>query len=147
MLLNGNYLLRQGILFFIGASAGGVIAAGVFAFLAMIGVFPRLIGKSNTRRHIILYESLIVFGGITGNLVDLYEPQIHWGGAPVLCLFGFFVGVFIACLVMSLAEMLKAIPIFNRRIHLAVGIQYVVFSIAGGKLIGSLIYFYRGIGS
>ena len=29
---------------FIGLSSGGVIAAGIFAFLAIIGVFPRLIG-------------------------------------------------------------------------------------------------------
>ena len=33
-------LWQQLALIFIGASAGGVIAAGVFAFLAIIGVFP-----------------------------------------------------------------------------------------------------------
>ncbi len=38
-------LLRKTFLLVSGLCAGGVIAAGVFAFLAMIGVFPRLIGK------------------------------------------------------------------------------------------------------
>ena len=36
--------LKLGILAFAGLSAGAVIAAGIFAFLAIIGVFPRLIG-------------------------------------------------------------------------------------------------------
>lgn len=34
--------LRECALLLIGLSAGGIIAAGVFAFLAMIGVFPRV---------------------------------------------------------------------------------------------------------
>ena len=37
-----------------GLCAGGIIAAGVFAFLAIIGIFPRLIGKSKTKNHIML---------------------------------------------------------------------------------------------
>lgn len=41
--------LRQSLLVFIGLCAGGVIAAGVFAFLAIIGVFPRVIGKTGTK--------------------------------------------------------------------------------------------------
>ena len=48
--------LRQSLLVFIGLCAGGVIAAGVFAFLAIIGVFPRVIGKTGTSRHILLYD-------------------------------------------------------------------------------------------
>ena len=65
-------LLRQVLLVFIGLSAGGVIAAGVFAFLAMIGVFPRLIGKTATHRHILLYETVITLGGAAGNFIDLF---------------------------------------------------------------------------
>ena len=45
-------LLREGLLAFAGLSAGLVIAAGVFAFLAIIGVFPRLIGKTGSGSHI-----------------------------------------------------------------------------------------------
>ena len=54
--------------------------------------------------------------------------------------------IFVGCLVMSLAETLQALPVFSRRIHLAVGFQYVILSIALGKLMGSLIYFVTGIG-
>lgn len=138
-------LLRQLLLAFIGLCAGGVIAAGVFAFLAIIGVFPRLIGKTKTNRHILLYETAIILGGIIGNIVDLYEFPILFGGNLLLGIFGFSVGIFVGCLVMSLAETLKALPVMNRRIHLAVGIQYVILAIGIGKLVGSLFYFSRGM--
>lgn len=42
-------MFRKLVLVFIGLSSGGIIAAGVFAFLVMIGVFPRLIGKTEQR--------------------------------------------------------------------------------------------------
>lgn len=65
---------------FLGLSAGGIIAAGVFAFLAIIGVFPRLIGKTRTNRHIFLYETVIIIGGVLGNVSDLYEFPLLMGG-------------------------------------------------------------------
>ena len=46
MFRNLPLAVRQVILAFAGLSAGGVIAAGIFAFLVMIGIFPRLIGKN-----------------------------------------------------------------------------------------------------
>ena len=67
---------RNAALLFVGLSAGGIIAAGVFAFLVIIGVFPRLIGKTGTKRHILLYGTVIVSGGVLGNIADLYEFPI-----------------------------------------------------------------------
>lgn len=138
--------LKEVFLCFIGISAGGIIAAGVFAFLAIIGVFPRLIGKTHTNRHILLYETVIILGGVIGNVLDIYEFPIGIGGNPILCIYGLAVGIFVGCLVMSLAETLKALPVINRRIHLAVGLQYVILSIGIGKMIGSLIYFTGNFG-
>ena len=140
-------LWQQLALIFIGASAGGVIAAGVFAFLAIIGVFPRLIGKTGTKEHIYLYDMMLILGGVLGNVSDIYEIPILMGGKLFLSLFGFASGIFVGCLVMSLAETLKTVPVINRRIHLAVGLQYVILSIAAGKLTGSLVYFIRSMGS
>ena len=134
------------ILALTGFSAGGVIAAGVFAFLAIIGVFPRMIGTTKTNQHILLYETVIVSGGVIGNVMDIYEFPILFGGSLLLGIFGFSVGVFVGCLVMSLAETLKAMPVMNRRIYLAVGFQYVILALAIGKLVGSLIYFVNGMG-
>lgn len=132
------------VLGLLGLSAGGVIAAGVFAFLAIIGVFPRLMGRTRTK-HILLYETLIVLGGILGNISDIYELPIHMGGNLALGIFGMTSGIFVGCLVMSLAETLKALPVINRRIGLAVGLQYVILAVALGKLAGSLVYFVKGL--
>lgn len=138
--------LKQLFLVLIGLSAGGVIAAGVFAFIAIIGVYPRLIGKTKTYGHILLYETVLILGGVAGNVSDLYEIPILFGGNLFLGIFGTAVGIFVGCLVMSLAETLKAFPVLSRRIHLGVGLQYVILSIGIGKLIGSLIYFSQGMG-
>ena len=139
--------VRQALLGFIGLCAGGVIAAGIFAFIAIIGVYPRLIGKTKTNSHILLYETAIIVGGVLGNVVDLYEFPIGFGGSLLLGVFGFSVGVFVGCLVMSLAETLKAFPVISRRTHLAVGIQYMILAIGLGKLTGSLLYFTQNMGS
>lgn len=133
------------ILAFVGLSAGGIVAAGVFAFLAIIGVFPRLIGKTKTNREIMTYETVIIAGGVLGNVSDIYEYPIRFGGNLFLAVFGLAVGIFVGCLVMSLAETLKALPVISRRIHLAVGLQYLILSIGIGKLLGSLVYFARGM--
>lgn len=138
--------LKQAVLFFIGCSCGGVIAAGIFAFLAIIGIFPRMIHSTDSAKAIWLYETLLILGGIWGNVIDLYRLPMFAGGRVVLAICGFTVGVFVGCLVMSLAETLKALPVLNRRIRLAVGLQYVILSIAAGKLCGSLLYFTKGFG-
>ena len=138
---------RNAALIFVGLSAGGIIAAGVFAFLVIIGVFPRLIGKTGTKRHMLLYGTVIVIGGVLGNIADLYEFPIPMAGFSSLFLgiFGLAVGIFVGCLVMSLAETLKALPVISRRIYLAVGLQYLILSTALGKLAGSLVYFLCGM--
>ncbi|WP_367565389.1 stage V sporulation protein AB [Lacrimispora sp.] len=137
---------EQVLLVLIGLSAGGIIAAGVFAFLAIIGVFPRLIGKTRTNRHILLYETMIILGGILGNIWDIYEIPLGFGGNLFLGVYGTAVGIFVGCLVMSLAETLKALPVISRRLNLGVGLQYIILSLGLGKLIGSLIFFVEKFG-
>lgn len=147
--------LKQMFLLFFGLCAGGIIAAGVFAFLVVIGVFPRVIGKTKTGSHVLLYETVIILGGNFGNVLDVYEFPIPIGtpgiGIPllgnlVLGLSGLGAGMFVGCLAMSLAETLKALPVLSRRIRLAVGLQYIILSVAVGKCCGSLVYFLYGMG-
>ena len=138
---------RQLFLGFFGICAGSIIAAGVFAFLSMIGVFPRLMGWSRTPGQAKIYETATVLGGILGNLLNLYNLPIplgsHLSDQIFLGIAGLSIGTFVGCLVMSLAETVKALPVMNRRIRLAVGFQYIILAIALGKLGGSLLYFFR----
>lgn len=94
-----------------------------------------------------LYGTVIMTGGVLGNIADLYEFPIPMYGFSTLflSLFGLSVGIFVGCLVMSLAETLKALPVIGRRLYLAVGLQYLILSIALGKLAGSLAYFFCGM--
>ena len=138
--------LKMWLLTFAGLGAGVVIAAGIFAFLAIIGVFPRLIGVTHTVEHVKLYETLLILGGTWGTLADLYSVAFPFPGNVVLTVCGISIGIFVGCLVMALAETLKALPVLNRRIRLAVGLQYVILAVAAGKAFGAAIYFLRGFG-
>ena len=148
-------LLKQIVLFLAGLCAGGIIAAGVFAFLAIIGVFPRLIGKTGTGSHILLYETCVILGGALGNALDLFEFPLCAGGERAqgalpgllfLALFGLSSGVFVGCLAMSLAETLKAFPVLSRRLRLTVGLPFLILAVALGKCAGSALSFLAGIG-
>ena len=46
------------------------------AFLAIIGVFVRLIGKTKTKKNIMLYENMIILGGVLGNIMELYKVRL-----------------------------------------------------------------------
>ena len=93
---------------------------------------------------------MIILGGVLGNILDIYEFPIYMGpylGTLFICAYGLSVGIFVGCLVMSLAETLKALPVISRRIHLAVGLQYLIFALAAGKMAGSLGYFWNHMAS
>ena len=95
-------LLKKILLAFFGLCAGGIIAAGVYAFLAIIGIFVRLMGKTGTRKHIMLYETIIILGGVLGNILDIYEFPIYMGaffGHVFLIIAGLSMGIFVGCLV------------------------------------------------
>lgn len=123
-----------------GFSGGLVIAGAVYAFIAIIGVVPRLAQKTHSSKYIKLYEEAIIAGGIFGSLtmiLDLYVPI----GNILAAFFAVCVGIFYGCLAVSLAEVLNVIPILTRRVRVEEGLVYFVFALAIGKLIGSIIYY------
>lgn len=129
-----------------GFSAGGIIAAGLFAFITVIGVIPRLAGKTHTARHSRLYEDCIVLGAGLGNAVQLFGWRL-FGGVSFMVVFGLCAGIFVGCLIMSLAETLDALPVMNRRLKLTVGFQFIVLSLALGKCAGALASAFTGMGN
>lgn len=129
-----------------GFASGGIIAAGLFAFITVIGVIPRLAGKTHTAGCSRLYEDCIVLGAGLGNGAQLFGWRL-FGGAPFMIVFGFSAGVFVGCLIMSLAETLDALPVMNRRLRLAVGFQFIILSLALGKCAGALTSVFTGIGT
>lgn len=134
-------LIRYLLLFLIGISGGCVVAAGVFAFITMIGIFPRFAGRTHTAPHIYLYETMVIWGGIIGNLIIVFD--IHVPISIVgLALFAFFSGVYVGCLAIALAEVLNVFPIFVKRANMTCGLPWIVLFLALGKCFGSFYQLY-----
>lgn len=134
-------LIRQAALCFIGLCSGATVAAGVFAFITMLGIIPRLAARTNTANHILCYENAIILGGSLGNIWILFGLPVHLSLVMVMG-FGFFSGIFVGCLYMALAETLRVLPIMVNRIQLKEGFPLVVAAIALGKLIGTLFQYF-----
>ena len=117
----------------IGFASGLVISGGVFAFIVIIGIVPRLAQKTRTGRYIYLYEDMISLGGI-----DVSIPISQVGNI----LSGFFYGIFVGTLAISIAEVLDVIPILCKRVQLTKKISYLMLMLALGKCAGALVYFF-----
>ena len=124
----------------IGVGTGLVVSGAVFAFITIVGVVPRLAQKTKTERHIRIYESAIILGGIFGTATGLGQFTLPIGNGAVVVL-ALANGIFFGALAMSLAEVLNVIPILTRRGRLQHGMFYFVMAIALGKFIGALLYF------
>lgn len=134
-------LIKDIALVILGLSCGFSVAAGIFAFITMLGIIPRLAARTNTAKYIYMYEWMIILGGTLGNLWELF--QVHVPLSIVLvCAYGVFSGIFVGCLVMALAEMLRVIPIMVNRIQIKEGFPLIATAIALGKMTGTLFQFF-----
>lgn len=131
-----------------GLCGGLVVSGAVFTVLLAVGLVPRFAGKTHTSRKVWLYEEMVVFGTLAGVIEGLFPIPLRlpaWLGLALVCIFGFFAGVFVGCLALAIAEMLDSIPIFARRVQFRHGLGFAVLGVALGKLAGSLIYFSQEI--
>ncbi len=129
---------------FLGLVFGLSVASGSFALAVKLGIIPQMAEKSKTAKHIMTYENAIILGGVCGNILSVF-PDIHFpAGHLFLGLFGLGAGIFVGCMAVALAEIINAYPIVYRRLHLKMGLQWLVVSIALGKMCGCLYYFMKG---
>ncbi len=128
------------VLVLVGFGAGAVISAGVFAFITVLGVIPRLAQKSHTEHSVKFYEEVILFGGLFGCLAGFFDFKIKLFSV-ITVIISFLNGIFVGCLAVSLAETIDVIPIMTRRAHIQEGLMYFVIALALGKLLGALLYF------
>lgn len=129
------------ILVFIGLSGGVAVAAGVFALITMIGMIPRVAARTSSGKLAYWYETAILLGGTIGSALTVYEVRLPagWIGMAVM---GIFSGMFVGCLSMALAEALRVIPIFSRRLRLSVGFPFLILALAVGKGFGTFYQLY-----
>lgn len=138
------------LLSFISFSWGVAVSAGTFAFLLVVGVVPRILGRMKEAKHIFLAENMIILGVLVGAVFSVFEweaalPAV-WASHLIFAVYGICAGIFVGCLAVALAEILNTFPILFRRMYVNRGLSWVLFAMAMGKMIGSFYYFMGGYG-
>ncbi len=125
-----------------GLSAGFITACGYFALFSFVGVLTRFIQFSRTSKHIYFYEGVIITGVTIGNIICIYEPFVYIPSV-LWIIFAAGSGIFTGCFIVSLTEAVKGVPVFTRRTRLKKGLAFLVLTLAVGKGVGSMFYFFR----
>lgn len=137
-------VIQYSVLILIGLASGFAVASGIFAFITMLGIIPRLAARTKTASHVVWYETMIIAGGALGNIWIVFEIPMPLTSI-FLAVYGLFAGVYVGCLVMALAEMLRVIPILVNRLQIKEAFYLIPLAIAIGKITGTLFqYFYQG---
>lgn len=135
-----------------GFSGGFVTAAAFVAFIAMLGIFPKIAAKTKTASECILYENCLILGILLATLLQFflnytsanYEPYslpILPIGILLICLYGSFGGIYIGFLIGGLSEVLNVFPIFSRKTHIQKNVIFAIYSLALGKGFYTLLQF------
>lgn len=136
--------IKHVLLGFLGLVFGLSVATGNFALAVKLGIIPQMAGRSKTAKHIITYENALILGGTCGNILSVFTNIRFPAGHLFLAAFGICAGIFVGCMAVALAEIIDAYPILYRRMHLKIGLEWMVGMIAIGKMSGCLYYFLKG---
>lgn len=123
-------------------SCGFLVAGGVIALIVGLGIITRLTGVTHTVKENRWYESMIFLGAVFGSCLTVYLLPVPLGRAGLLVL-GLSAGIYTGGWIMALAEMVHMFPVFSRRIGITTGIGAIIWSLALGKMTGSLLQFYE----
>ncbi|KZZ86483.1 MULTISPECIES: stage V sporulation protein AB [Bacillaceae] len=124
---------------FLGLSWGFAVGAGFVAFLAVLGIIPRLSQLTKTMAFIQTYEWSVVTGAAAGGWISLRNTVLHlpaFFSVPI----GLMDGMFIGLLAAALTEVLNVLPILAKRIGMAEQILIILMAIVLGKVCGSLYH-------
>lgn len=140
------------LLLLCGFAAGFITAAAYVAFVAMLGIFPKVAAKTKTADECILYENCLMLGILLSVLVQFFLSYESAGmiapaamqnflGILFLCLIGLFGGIYIGFLIGGLSEVLNVIPIYAKKAHIKRRAGLVIICFALGKGLFMLIQF------
>ncbi|WP_062356171.1 stage V sporulation protein AB [Bacillus kwashiorkori] len=127
------------LVIFVGIACGIAVGAGFVAFLAVLGIIPRLIQLTKTAKMLIYYELAAVLGVICGSLLGLLEP-VFFLSKWLMMVVGISYGIFIGMLAAALTEVLNVFPILAKRIKLEERLLYLLMAFVFGKIFGSLFH-------
>lgn len=122
---------------FIGLAGGLAVGSGFVAFITVLGIIPRLVQLSKSKKFLQFYEWAVVLGALFGIFLSFTHATFQ---LPILVemFWGLLHGIFIGMLAAALTEVLNVFPIMAKRMRLGEKIQLLVLAIVFGKIIGSL---------
>jgi len=123
----------------VGLAGGLAVGSGFVAFLTVLGVIPRLIQLSKSKKALRIYEASVVLGALFGIFITFAQTTYS---IPILfeIVWGFSHGIFIGMLAAALTEVLNVFPILAKRIRLEHKLQLFILAIVFGKIAGSLFH-------
>lgn len=127
----------------LGLCAGFTVSSGIAGLIIGLSIIPRYAGITHTAGHILLYEDFTILGVILGNMAQIFDWGLPGGGAG-LAVYGLFAGIFMGSWILALAEMAKVFPVLSGRVRLKQGMPWIIVSVAAGKMLGALYFFYKG---
>ncbi len=131
-------VLQNLIFVCLGLCGGILVAGGLFAFLAMVGVVTRLAAGTRTAKWVMFYEDMALLGGTIGNVAYIFNKGLPTGTVWFL-LYGLCAGIFTGCLAAALAEVVKMLPVLSERVSLKRGMTGIMLLFALGKMAGALL--------
>ncbi|TXC93475.1 stage V sporulation protein AB [Metabacillus litoralis] len=132
-------ILSNIILMIVGLSGGLVVGSGFVAFLAVLGIIPRLTQLTKTYRLIHVYEWAIILGAVIVGWMSLRNTELFQSELWLIPI-GLLCGVFIGMLAAALTEVLNVFPILAKRIGFGEKIIILLMAIVLGKIVGSLFH-------
>lgn len=136
-----NRLMTISIIFvvFLGLAGGLAVGSGFVAFLAVLGIIPRLTQLTKTTRFVFSYEWGVIGGALFGSWISLNHVTFHLPSIIAVPI-GLFCGVFVGLLAAALTEVLNVLPILAKRIGVDGQMAILLMAIVFGKILGSLYH-------
>lgn len=124
----------------IGFAGGLLVGGGMAALFTLLQIVPRLLQAARCRSAIRWMPIAIMGGAAAAAMVSLgwiwFDP-----GKAVLLIAGVLMGSFVGMLAMALAEALQMLTITVKHGAIARAAILLVIAMAGGKLVGSVLFF------
>lgn len=131
---------------FIGLSGGLAVGSGFVAFLAVLGIIPRLTQLTKTMKMIIWYQWAVVLGAILASFASLRVTELHLSQYLLIPL-GAAGGIFVGMMAAALTEVLNVFPILAKRIGFEDKIIILIMAFVFGKIFGSLFQWIYLVGN
>ncbi|HLR21890.1 MAG TPA: stage V sporulation protein AB [Tissierellaceae bacterium] len=123
----------------IALGGGAVAGAALSAFITLIKLIPQMSQMTETQKSIKTYEIVFTIGTVIFTIA--YFSDSNLGLSKIIAIIiGTFIGIFVGLFSSALAEVLNIIPILTKKLGMREEINYIIYVLLFGRLVGSVYY-------